>query len=277
MPGGGKQRKKVHAREIFSAGWVIVVTFIIGIPIIIFQYGEYHQYRDLALFLYIFLEFLPMLFFLSSVSLPHLSPHLLLPWIVINILLLLLSSILVLSLSISRPTLANVLISLAISLFIIFPISFVVTMYLPLVVYVKKLVPNYKRKIKRSKLYRVIFRKKTAEEMEKEIIWRRKEQVRNTIITDRDYEQFIYVNRAAKKWKSKLKSRQTNDPTVPDVMALEEERNPNITSQKLDTVYEEALHNGDVTGASHEALIDNEEVEHPEEELSEKVKLVTDV
>ena len=170
----GKSRKKVESREILAAGWIIILTFLIGLPVVFFEYGEYHQYRDVALFLYIFLEFLPMLSYLASVTLPHLSPHLLLPWICINVLLLLISSILVLSLSISRPTLTNVLLSLFISVFIIFPVSFIISMYLPIVVYLKKLVPNYKKKIRRSKLYRVIFRTKTAEEIENEIIWRRK-------------------------------------------------------------------------------------------------------
>lgn len=272
-----KSRKKVQAREILSAAWIILLTFLIGFPIVFFDYGEFHKFRDVLLFLYLFLEFLPMVAYLASIALPHLSPHLLLPWIIINIILLLVSSILVLSLSISKPVLSNVIISLAISIFFIFPVLFVITMYLPLVVYVKKLVPNYKRKIKRSKLFRVVFRKKTAEEIEREIIWRRKEQVKNTIVTDRDFDQFILVNRAAKKWKAKIKSK--HEPNE-EIVAFEEERNSNVTVNKafeLDTVYEEGIKNGEVTLAANDTTINNGEMDPQETSVNENGKLVTDV
>jgi len=78
-------------------------------------------------------------------------------------------------------------------------------MYLPLIVYTKKLWPKYMMHVRKSSLYRRITKTKTAEELEKEIIWRRKEQVKNVVITDRDFEQFIFVSRAAQKWKTKLK------------------------------------------------------------------------
>jgi len=85
----------------------------------------------------------------------------------------------------------------------------------------------------------MIFCKKTADEIEKEIIWRRKEQIRNTIITDRDFEQFIFVNRAAQKWKAKIKKK---DPE--ENMFDEGNVTVNVGFQ-LDTVQEE-VNNGDV-------------------------------
>jgi len=272
-----KNRKKVMPREILSAGWIVFITFLIGFPIVFFEYAEQHKFRDVILFVYLFLEFLPMLAFISSIALPHLTPHLLLPWIIINIILILISSILVLSLSISYPSLTNVLISLGISVFFIFPVLFVIIMYLPLIVYTKKLVPNYKKKIKRSKIYRVIFRNKTEEEIEREIIWRRKEQVKNTIVTDRDFDQFIMVNKAAKKWRSKLKTKQTEE-----IVKFEEEVDHTETVNKcfeLDTVYEEGgvIKNANVTLSDNEAIIDNGDFVPQQTVVVENGKIVTDV
>lgn len=111
-------------------------------------------------------------------------------------------------------------------------------------VFIKRRIPNYKNKIRRSTFYRLIFCKKTAEEIEREIIWRRKEQIRNTIITDRDFEQFIFVNRAAQKWKAKIKKK---DPSAEGNIFDEGNVTVNVGFQ-LDTVQEE-VNNGDVTHA----------------------------
>ena len=198
-------KKKVDAKELVSAGWILLVTFLIGIPIVFVDYGEHGEVKEILLLLYLFLEFLPMVVYILAILLPTLSPHLLLPWVVVNVVLLLVASILALSLSIPNPTLPIVLLALVISLLLIFPVLFAIIMYLPLIVYTKKLWPKYMMHVRKSSLYRRITKTKTAEELEKEIIWRRKEQVKNVVITDRDFEQFIFVSRAAQKWKTKLK------------------------------------------------------------------------
>jgi len=195
----------MQARELVSAGWILLVTFLIGLPIVFVDYGEYGEAKEILLLLYLFLEFLPILVYILAILLPTLSPHLLLPWVVVNVILLLVASILALSLSIPNPTLPIVLIALAISLLLIFPVLFAIIMYLPLIVYVKKLWPKYKLMLKKYKVYRKITGQRTVEEIENEILARRRAQVQATVITEKDFEQFIYVNRAAQKWKTKLK------------------------------------------------------------------------
>ena len=198
-------KKKVDVKELVSAGWILLVTFLIGLPIVFVDYGEYGEAKEILLLLYLFLEFLPMLVYILAILLPTLSPHLLMPWVVVNVILLLVASILALSLSIPNPTLPIVLIALAISLLLIFPVLFAIIMYLPLIVYVKKLWPKYKLMLKKYKVYRKITGQRTVEEIENEILARRRAQVQATVITEKDFEQFIYVNRAAQKWKTKLK------------------------------------------------------------------------
>ena len=200
-----RRKAKMQARELVSAGWILLVTFLIGLPIVFVDYGEYGETKEILLLLYLFLEFLPMLVYILAILLPTLSPHLLLPWVVVNVILLLVASILALSLSIPNPTLPIVLIALAISLLLIFPVLFAIIMYLPLIVYVKKLWPKYKLVLKKYKVYRKITGQRTVEEIENEILARRRAQVQATVITEKDFEQFIYVNRAAQKWKTKLK------------------------------------------------------------------------
>jgi len=239
-----KPPKKVKPREKFVAIWVLLITLLIGLAIVLPNYptwlmDEQNKFRSVLLLVYLFVEFIPMLCYISAISLPILSQMLLLPWIIINLCLLLFSSILALSLSLSYPSITNVLICLFISLVFIFPTLSIVLLYLPTMVFIKRRIPNYKNKIRRSKLYRMIFCKKTADEIEKEIIWRRKEQIRNTIITDRDFEQFIFVNRAAQKWKAKIKKK---DPE--ENMFDEGNVTVNVGFQ-LDTVQEE-VNNGDV-------------------------------
>ena len=200
-----RRKAKMQARELVSAGWILLVTFLIGLPIVFVDYGEYGEVKEILLLLYLFLEFLPMVVYILAILLPTLSPHLLLPWVVVNVILLLVASILALSLSIPNPTLPIVLLALAISLLLIFPVLFAIIMYLPLIVYTKKLCPKYKLILKRYKVYRKITGQRTVEEIENEILARRKAQVQATVITEKDFEQFIYVNRAAQKWKTKLK------------------------------------------------------------------------
>ena len=80
-------------------------------------------------------------------------------------------------------------------------------MYLPLLIFLRRRFPSYKKKIRNTKLYRTVTNTKSAKEIEQEILSRRREQVKNTIITDKSYEQFIYVSRAANKWKRKVEKR----------------------------------------------------------------------
>ena len=200
-----RRKAKMQARELVSAGWILLVTFLIGLPIVFVDYGGYGEVKEILLLLYLFLEFLPMVVYILAILIPTLSPHLLLPWVVVNVILLLVASILALSLSIPNPTLPIVLLALAISLLLIFPVFFAIIMYLPLIVYTKKLWPKYKLMLKKYKVYRKITGQRTAEEIENEILARRKAQVQATVITEKDFEQFIYVNRAAQKWKTKLK------------------------------------------------------------------------
>ena len=219
----------MQARELVSAGWILLVTFLIGLPIVFVDYGGYGEVKEILLLLYLFLEFLPMVVYILAILIPTLSPHLLLPWVVVNVILLLVASILALSLSIPNPTLPIVLLALAISLLLIFPVLFAILMYLPLIVYIKKLWPKYMMHVRKSSLYRRITKTKTAEEMEKEIIWRRKEQVKNVVITDKDFEQFIFVNRAAQKWKTKLKK---NRPLTEEA---DDEKEISETAKNLET------------------------------------------
>jgi len=210
-----RRKAKMQARELVSAGWILLITFLIGLPIVFVDYGEYGEVKEILLLLYLFLEFLPMVVYILAILLPTLSPHLLLPWVVVNVVLLLVASILALSLSIPNPTLPIVLLALAISLLLIFPVLFAIIMYLPLIVYTKKLWPKYKLILKRYKVYRKITGQRTVEEIENEILARRKAQVQATVITEKDFEQFIYVNRAAQKWKTKLKKNRKPMETEP--------------------------------------------------------------
>jgi len=232
-----KMKAKMQPREVVSLGWVLLVTFLLGLPIVFLTYGEHEDMKEILLFLYMFLEFLPMVLYLLAILLPSLSPHLLLPWVIINVILLLISSILALSLSMAEPTLPMVLLALAISLLLIFPILFAIIMYLPIIVYIKKLVPNYKRKIKRSSVYRKVTGTKTAEEIEEEIKVRRKEQVKNVVITDTDFAQFIYVNRAAQKWKTKLKKKPKKEEPEEELKDILEEGNITVNqSYEMDVL-----------------------------------------
>ena len=239
-------KKKVDVKELVSAGWILLVTFLIGLPIVFVDYGEYGEAKEILLLLYLFLEFLPMLVYILAILLPTLTPHLLLPWVVVNVILLLVASILALSLSIPNPTLPIVLIALAISLLLIFPVLFAIIMYLPLIVFVKKLWPKYKLMLKKYKVYRKITGQRTVEEIENEILARRRAQVQATVITEKDFEQFIYVNRAAQKWKTKLKK---NRKPV-EVEEPEEELKDILEEGNLTTVEENG---GNVTvNASYE-------------------------
>ena len=257
-------KKKVDVKELVSAGWILLVTFLIGLPIVFVDYGEYGEAKEILLLLYLFLEFLPMLVYILAILLPTLSPHLLLPWVVVNVILLLVASILALSLSIPNPTLPIVLIALAISLLLIFPVLFAIIMYLPLIVYVKKLWPKYKLMLKKYKVYRKITGQRTVEEIENEILARRRAQVQATVITEKDFEQFIYVNRAAQKWKTKLKKNrkplEEPEEELKDILeegnlTTVEENNGNVTvnaSYEMDCLMQRAQaqqsRNGEVVG-----------------------------
>ena len=239
-------KKKVDVKELVSAGWILLVTFLIGLPIVFVDYGEYGEAKEILLLLYLFLEFLPMLVYILAILLPTLSPHLLLPWVVVNVILLLVASILALSLSIPNPTLPIVLIALAISLLLIFPVLFAIIMYLPLIVYIKKMWPKYMMHVRKSSLYRKVTKTKTSEELEKEIIWRRKEAVKNVVITERDFEQFIFVNRAAQKWKTKLKKNKEVVESEKEVLGIIVDSGP-VTDKDVITKSDEADESDNMT------------------------------
>lgn len=276
---------KVQARELVSAAWIVLVTFLIGIPIVFIDYKDHDYIKEILLFLYLFLEFLPMVLYMLAILLPSLSPHLLLPWVLINSLLLLISSILALSLSMAAPTLSKVVLALSISILLIFPVLLAITMFLPLVVYLKKLVPNYKKQIRRSHCYRKITGTKTAEEIEDEIKQRRREQIMNTVITDKDFEQFIYVNRAAKKWKAKLKKKQPPQDELKDIL---DEGNITVNqSYELDMLKhrqeaqeaQEVHRNGDLQmfSSDRQPLLTNGDVTVAATTVCDNGKFVTDV
>ena len=140
-------------------------------------------------------------------------------------------------------------------------------MFLPVIVYTKKLVPNYKRKVKRTSLYRKITGPKTAEEIEK-----------NEVITDRDFEQFIYVNKAAQKWKTKWKKSKEPEEELKDIL---EEGNitVNESCEKLDENVE--IENGNVMhGGSTNKNPDTTDAiksKPPSTTVSGNGKFVTDV
>jgi len=90
-------------------------------------------------------------------------------------------------------------------------------MYLPLLIFIRRRFPSYKKKIRNTKLYRTVTNTKSAKEIEEEILTRRREQVKNTIITDKSYEQFIYVSRAANKWKRKVEKRKEAEKMLDEV------------------------------------------------------------
>ena len=175
-----------------------------------------------------------------------------LPWIILNTCLILFSSILVLSLSISHPTKKDVLFCLVLSILAVFPVVTAIVMSLPAYVFIRR-IPKYKKQLHNSELYRQVTKRKTAEEIEEEIKQRRKEQVKNTIITDKSYEQFIYVNRAANKWMKKVEKKrsQAQAPPPPDTnippeaeMFAEGNVTVNVGYNGLDTVAEESLETG---------------------------------
>ena len=256
--------------ELISAGWITLLTFIIGVVIVFFEYGEHHKFKEILLFLYLFVEFLPMLLYILAILLPELSAHLLLPWVVLNVILLLISSILLFSFSMPNPTLYNVLMAVGISILFIFPVVFIIFMFLPLIVFTKKLVPNYKKRMQRSLLYRKVTRTKTAEAREKEAILRRKEQVKNVVITDKDFEQFVYVNRAAQKWKTKLNKIKEPEDEIKDIL---EEGNITVIEPCETKKLHEDIENGDIVGG----VRDGQLVVTSISTVGETGKIVTDV
>jgi len=267
----------VKSLEKVSGIWVVLLTFSLGLvlALLVPLYPSW-LHPPIVAILYLFLEFLPLLFFIFTISQPMLSPYLLLPWIILNAALILFSSILVLSLSLSKPTLGDVIFCLLISIALIFPIITGLVMFLPLIIFIRRRFPTYKKEIRNSKLYRSVTNKKTAEEIEQEILARRREQIKNTIITDKSYEQFIYVNRAANKWRKKVEKRKETERNL----LLNESGNVTINDgYGLDPVVEEER---DLSLATrHSGLVNGgySSLPRAEENLNriENGKMVTDV
>ena len=61
-----RRKAKMQARELVSAGWILLITFLIGLPIVFVDYGEYGEVKEILLLLYLFLEFLPMVVYLLA-------------------------------------------------------------------------------------------------------------------------------------------------------------------------------------------------------------------
>lgn len=285
-------KKKMNARELVSAVWVIMITFLIGCPIVFMDFKEHDFLKLVLLFLFLFLEFLPMILYVFTVLQPILSPHLFLPWVVVNSLILLFSSILAPLIYMDSPSLPKVLLSLCTSILLIFPILLAITMFLPISAYVKKLAPNYRKQIRNSAAYRRMTGTKTAQEREREIIWRRKEQVRNTVITERDFDQFIFVNKAAQKWKSKLKKKPIDkEEILKDTLDDEEEKlndMPNVDEKDIlvegniavvAELYVEGVTNGEIIHVvpNVEPLLSDMGLSVPATTVYDNGKLVTDV
>ena len=134
---------------------------------------------------------------------------------------------------------------MAVSVLIIFPIITTIIVSLPTLIFIRRRIPNYRRKIKNSEVYRKVTGAKTAAEIEEEIKARRREQVKNTIVTDKSYEQFIYVNRAAAKWKKKVEMKRVNQETSEKKMFAEGNVTVNV-GYGLDTVQEESVNNKNI-------------------------------
>ena len=116
-------------------------------------------------------------------------------------------------------------------------------MSLPAYVVIRRF-PKYKKKLHNSELVRQVTKRKTAEQIEAEIKERRREQIKNTIITDKSFEQFIFVNRAANKWMKKVEMKrsqaQAPPPDIPEAkMFAEGNVTVNVGYNGLDTLAEE--------------------------------------
>jgi len=246
-----RSEPRIKAPEWLGILWATIFTFCVGLAVVLPEYPAWLK-PDFVILLYIFFEFLPLLIFTFTVLQPSLSVYLLLPWIILNTCLILFSSILVLSLSISHPTKKDVLFCLVLSILAVFPVVTAIVMSLPAYVFIRR-IPKYKKQLHNSELYRQVTKRKTAEEIEAEIKQRRREQVKNTIITDKSYEQFIYVNRAANKWMKKVEKKRSlaQAPPPPDTMIPPEAEmfaegnvTVNVGYNGLDTVTEETLEAG---------------------------------
>jgi len=235
---------RLKAPEWLGILWATIFTFCVGLAVVLPEYPAWLK-PDFIILLYIFFEFLPLLIFIFTILQTSLSVYLLLPWIIVNTCLILFSSILVLSLSISHPTKKDVLFCLILSILAVFPIATAIVMSLPAYVFIRR-IPKYKKQLHNSELFRQVTKRKTAAEIEAEIKQRRREQVKNTIITDKSYEQFIYVSRAANKWMKKIeKKRSQAQDSPPETMIPEAEMfaegnvTVNVGYNGLDTVAEE--------------------------------------
>ena len=170
-PGG-----RVRTVEKLGALWALLVTFALGLGLVLARQKTLD--RSIVVMLFLFIEFVPMLSFIATVAIPVLSPMLLIPWILVNAILILFSSILVPTHVINTNTTESFLPTALLGVFIIFPVVSLAILGLPCLVFVRRKIPNYKKRIEKSELYRQVTGKKTAAEIEQEILERRKQQVR---------------------------------------------------------------------------------------------------
>ena len=113
--------------------------------------------------------------------------------------------------------------------------------------------------------------------------------MRNTVITERDFDQFIFVNKAAQKWKSKLRKKPTDKEEILKDTLDDEEEKLNTVDEKdiLDEgnisvvaeLYVEAVTNGDILllVPNVEPLLSDMGLSVPASTVYDNGKLVTDV
>merc|ERR1712080_64165 len=116
-------------------------------------------------------------------------------------------------------------------------------------------------------------------EIEREIIERRKEQVKNVVITDKDFEQFIYVNIAAQKWRTKWKKNKAPEEELKDIL---EEGNITVNESCEMADEEVEIKNGNVMRGGGADKNPTDTTDHamkskPSTTVSGNGKFVTDV
>ena len=116
--------------------------------------------------------------------------------------------------------------------------------------------------------------------------------MRNTVITERDFDQFIFVNKAAQKWKSKLKKKPIDkEEILKDTLDDEEEKlndMPNVDEKDIlvegniavvAELYVEGVTNGEIIHVvpNVEPLLSDMGLSVPATTVYDNGKLVTDV
>ena len=80
---------------------------------------------------------------------------------------------------------------------VIFPVATAAIMSLPLFIFLRRRVPGYRRRLRQSKLFRTVTQQKSAEEIEAEILARRREQIRNRALYEGSRRLLTFTEKAA--------------------------------------------------------------------------------